>query len=215
MIVTVCGEKGGTAKTTTATNLAAIRAAAGRDVLLLDTDTQASASSWALTRSERSIVPRIATFQKFGTGLREEIADLSKRYQDIIIDAGGRDSVEMRVALTKSDVAVLPFQASAFDVWTVPRMDDLIRSAEAMNEKLRVLAYITRASTNPGNTDVADAQELLRDYPSMPLAVAVMCDRLSYKRASGKGLSVVEHKADKLAIAEMTKLYKEVFNDAK
>lgn len=213
MIVTVCGEKGGTAKTTAATNLAAMRAASGRDVLLIDTDTQGSASGWALTRSEAKIGPRIATIQKFGKGLREEIADLSKRYQDIIIDAGGRDSVEMRVALTKSDVAVLPFQASNFDIWTLPRMSELVQAAEAMNEKLRVLAVVTRASTNVSSTDVDDAKELLQDYPSLPSAIAVIRERVAFKRAAGMGMSVVEHNSDEKAIAEIEQLYKEVFSN--
>lgn len=212
MIVTVCGEKGGTAKTTAATNLAAMRASAGRDVLLIDTDPQGSASGWALTRSEGKIVPRIATIQKFGKGLREEIVDLSKRYQDIIIDAGGRDSVEMRVALTKSDVAVLPFQASDFDIWTLPRMSELVQAAESMNDALRVLALITRASTNAASTDVADAKELLQDYPSLPLAAAVIRERVAFKRAAGMGMSVVEHHTDEKAITEIEQLYKEVFN---
>ena len=38
MIILIGGEKGGTGKTTIATNLAALRAMAGRDVLLVDTD---------------------------------------------------------------------------------------------------------------------------------------------------------------------------------
>ena len=38
MIILIGGEKGGTGKTTIATNLSAMRALAGRDVLLVDTD---------------------------------------------------------------------------------------------------------------------------------------------------------------------------------
>lgn len=212
MIITVCGEKGGTGKTTIATNLAAMRAASGRDVLLIDTDPQGSASAWALTRGEANIVPRVATIQKFGKGLREEVADLSTRYEDIFIDAGGRDSVEMRVALSKSDVAVLPLQASAFDVWTLPRMAELISTVESMNERLRVLAVITRALNHASNTDVGDAREMLKDFPMLPQAVAVIRDRIAFKRAGGMGLSVVEQNIDEKAIFEISQLYKEVFN---
>ena len=43
MIVLIGGEKGGTGKSTVATNLAAIHAIVGKEVLLLDTDGQASA----------------------------------------------------------------------------------------------------------------------------------------------------------------------------
>ncbi len=94
-IILVGGEKGGTGKTTIATNLAVMRAAAGRDVVLIDTDPQGSASGWCYTRDEAGLAPRIASVQKFGKGLARELEDLSMRYQDIIVDAGGRDSVKL------------------------------------------------------------------------------------------------------------------------
>ena len=59
MIVLIGGEKGGTGKTTLATNLAQMRAARGRDVLLVDTDKQESASAWASLRAEEGIEPTI------------------------------------------------------------------------------------------------------------------------------------------------------------
>jgi len=97
MIILIGGEKGGTGKTTIATNLAAMRALAGRDVLLIDTDPQGSANYWAQSRDELEITPRVSCVQKFGKGLPAEVKDLAKRYQDIIIDAGGRDSVELQI----------------------------------------------------------------------------------------------------------------------
>ena len=60
MVILIGGEKGGTGKTTLATNLAALRAQSGKDVLLLDTDVQASASYWAQIRDERDITPRVS-----------------------------------------------------------------------------------------------------------------------------------------------------------
>jgi chromosome partitioning protein len=98
-IILIGGEKGGTGKTTLAVNLAALRALKGRDVLVMDTDIQASASDWAQTRDETAVTPRVACIQKFGKGLQTEAHDLAKRYQDLIIDAGGRDSLELRAAL--------------------------------------------------------------------------------------------------------------------
>ncbi len=74
MIILIGGEKGGTGKTTLATSLAANRALAGRDVLLIDTDTQGSASYWAQSRGESEARPRrVACVQKFGKGLQAEV----------------------------------------------------------------------------------------------------------------------------------------------
>ena len=46
MIITVGGIKGGSGKSTVATNLAVLRARAGRDVLLVDADGQETASDF-------------------------------------------------------------------------------------------------------------------------------------------------------------------------
>jgi cellulose biosynthesis protein BcsQ len=61
MIIVIGGEKGGTGKTTLATNLAAKRALAGRDVLLIDTDAQDILTDFAhLALSGVTIRDRIA-----------------------------------------------------------------------------------------------------------------------------------------------------------
>jgi chromosome partitioning protein len=89
-IILIGGEKGGTGKTTLAVNMAAARAKAGHDVLVVDTDPQGSASYWTAAREEKKIEPRIPSVQKFGKTLASELRDLGKRYEEIIVDAGGR-----------------------------------------------------------------------------------------------------------------------------
>ena len=51
MVVTIGAEKGGVAKTRLATHIAALAAADGIDVVLLDTDKQGSATSWSRIRN--------------------------------------------------------------------------------------------------------------------------------------------------------------------
>lgn len=210
-IILVGGEKGGTGKTTLATNLAAMRAAEGRDVLLIDTDPQGSASFWAATRAEAGELVRVGSVQKFGKGLAGEIRDLATRYQDVVIDAGGRESIDLRAALTVAERAVLPVQASQFDLWTIEALAELIEQAQGFNPGLKPLVVISRASTNAASGDTDQAREFLADYPTLTLANAIIRDRVAFRRAAGAGKSVLEVAADPKAAAEIQQLYKEVF----
>lgn len=213
-IILIGGEKGGTGKTTLAVNLAALRALQGRDVLLIDTDIQASASYWAQTRDEAGIQPRVACIQKFGKGLQTEVRDLAKRYQDIVIDAGGRDSVELRAALVIAERVFIPIQPSQFDIWTLGRMDDLVKTAQGFNPELQAWVVISRASTNPSVNEVAEARSLLADFEHVQLSSAVIRDRIAYRKAARDGLSIEELKpTDPKAGEEIQALFQEVFHD--
>jgi chromosome partitioning protein len=214
MIVLVGGEKGGTGKTTIATNLAAKRALAGRDVLLLDTDPQGSANYWAQSRDESEAKPRrVACLQKFGKGLQAEVHDLARRYEDIVIDAGGRDSIELRAALVVSNKAYIPIQPSQFDIWTLDRMDELVSSAHGFNPDLKAWVFISRVSTNPSVHESQDAQEILADFSNLTLSGVAIRDRIAYRKAARDGLCVDELKPkDIKASEEMEALYVEVFD---
>lgn len=215
MIILIGGEKGGTGKTTIATNLAAKRALAGRDVLLIDTDQQGSANYWAQSRDESESKPqRVACVQKFGKGLQTEVMDLAKRYQDIVIDAGGRDSVELRAGLVVADKAYIPIQPSQFDIWTLDRMEALVSSAKGFNPNLGAWVVISRVSTNPSVHESQDAQEILADFENLQLSGSVIRDRIAYRKAARDGLSVDEVKPkDPKAAEEIEGLYAEVFDE--
>lgn len=211
-IILVGGEKGGTGKTTLATNLAAMRAADGRDVLLVDADQQGSASGWASTRGENGIEPRVACVQKFGMALSRELTDMIGRYEDIIVDAGGHDSVELRSASTVATTLVSPIQASQFDLWTINPLQEMIIQAQAHNPNLNVLVLMSRAPTNPNIKDVEEAAQLIKEAEGLKLANSVICERMIFRRAAGAGKSVVEHgpQSDR-GVAEMIALYNEVY----
>jgi chromosome partitioning protein len=214
MIILIGGEKGGTGKTTIATNLAAMRALAGRDVLLIDTDPQGSANYWAQSRDEENIAPRVACVQKFGKGLPKEVQDLAHRYQDIIIDAGGRDSVELRSALVVTQKAYIPIQPSQFDIWTLNQMDELVETAKAFNPGVQARVIISRSSTNPSVHESDDTGKLLDDFTNLDLADVTIRDRIAYRKAAKDGLAVTELKPkDAKAVEEMEALYREVFGN--
>ena len=211
MIVALLGEKGGTGKTTLATNLAGMRAAAGsgRDVLLIDADRQGSASYWAEKRSHQHAHLRaVQSVQKFGEGLMRTARDMARRYEDILIDAGAGDSREVEGALRVADMAIIPVQPAGLDVWTLGLIDDRVGEALAVNETLQSYVVLNRASPNPKDNDADGARQAIDGCVHLRLAKGLICDRVAVKRAAPAGLTVIEYKPfDAKAAFEMQQLY--------
>ncbi len=212
-IVLFGGEKGGTGKTTLATNMAAMLALQGKDVLLLDTDRQGTASFWATVREDTEIEPRIACVQKFGKGLASQVRDLADRYDEIVIDAGGRDSMELRYSLGVADRAYIPVQPFQFDIWTIRQMDELVEMAQGVNENLQAYLLLNRVSTNPAVREDQETRDFFEqeNFQHLTLMDTVLRDRIAFRKSGRDGLSVVEWKQDKKAANEMNQLYKEVY----
>ena len=212
-IVVFGGEKGGTGKTTLATNIAAMLALQGKDVLLLDTDRQGTASFWSTVREEEKIDPRVACVQKFGKGLPAQIRDLAERYDEIIIDAGGRDSLELRYALGVADRAYIPVQPFQFDIWTIRQMDTLVEMAKSLNENLETFIILNRVATNPAIREDQETREFIaqEDFQHLNLAESMIRDRIAFRKAARDGLAVLEYGQDRKAVAEMNQLYEEIY----
>jgi chromosome partitioning protein len=214
MIVLIGGEKGGPGKTTLATNLAAMRTQITNDLLLIDTDKQLTASFWCSTREDNNISPRISSIQKFDKAVRTETLYLHKKFQDIIIDAGGRDSPELRGSLLVADKAIFPLRPSQFDLWTLGRLNTLVDTALDINNKLQAYIILNQVSTNPNVKEAEEAKSFIHEFPNLKLLNMIISERIIFRRAAIQGMSVVEYKPEDLkASEEILKFYKEVFND--
>lgn len=211
-IILVGGEKGGTGKTTIATNLATLRARAGRDVLLIDTDAQGSAAMWAQVRAEEGARPTITCVQVHGKGVAAEVRKLAPRFDDVVIDSGGRDSIELRQAMLVANVMVIPARPSQFDLHGIVATDRVVSDAKGFNASLRALVVINCATAHATSTDALDMAAVIRDIPGLTLARSVIKDRVSFRRAARDGLCVAEYlPQDNSAIDEMEQLYRETF----
>lgn len=212
MIVLIGGEKGGPGKTTIATNIAAMRTNDINDVLLVDTDRQPTSSYWCSMREDKGIKPRVASIQKYDKAVRTEISELKKKFSDIIIDAGGRDSPELRGSLLVCDKAIFPLRPSQFDLWTLGRLNTLVEVALAINDNLKAYVVINQSSPNPAVREAEEMKEFLSEFENIKLLNTVLCERIVYRRAALNGMAVTEYKPEDIkANEEMNALYQEIF----
>lgn len=217
MIVLVGSDKGGTGKTTVATNLAVLCAARGQDVLLVDTDSNVSSTVWSSVReaSERPNLPKITCMSKTGPSTGYDIAKLRDKFDTIIVDAGGRDSLELRAATMIADRMVIPVKPSQFDIWTLTPMEQMLYDARARgNEALRPLVCVNLASPNPSLREDREVREYLREcHQTLGVAQTTIHERVSFRRAAREGVAVCELAAGDNAKAahEIQALYDEVF----
>lgn len=192
MIILIGGEKGGTGKTTVATNLSACLASGGRDVLLVDADRQGTARWWCDRRQDSEGVASVQCVQKFGR-LTATIRDMAARFDDVIIDCGGQDSDELRSAMLVAEVMFIPVQASILDLVTLEHVTELVESAQMTNTELRAHVFLSRAPTNQRSEEKAALQALQQVLPEgiSPLKT-VIHDRRAFRDAAKSGKGVLE-----------------------
>ena len=213
MIITVGGIKGGSGKSTVATNLVVLCSLEGRDVLLVDADTQTTSSDFSLQRNNKTNGNAGFTCIKLaGQAVRTETLRLADKYQDIIIDTGGRDTTSQRAALTVSDVLLAPFQPSSFDLWSLEQTELLYTEMQPANAKLKGYTFLNKAE--PRGPDNEEAAEMLREVQTLQfLDNIALVYRKAYRTAAGSGLAVTEVKPrDDKAIKEFLTLYRHLFN---
>lgn len=193
MKLLIGSEKGGTGKSTVATNLAVEYAIRGNAVLLVDADKQRSAAKWSAYREEDGHAPRVISVEKLGA-INETIAELSTHYDVTIVDVAGKDSSELRSAMIVADQLVLTTQSSQFDLDTIEDMNELVGQARILNPKLRARALLTRVPTNWFETESTDGRGYLSSFENIELLESQIHERKVYRDAVSKGQSVVELK---------------------
>lgn len=211
MVIVVGGIKGGSGKTTVATNLAVMRAASGRDVLLVDADRQGTASDFSALRDEmRAGTARYRWVQLVGRAVQAEAPRLIRAAGDVIFDTDGQDADTQMSALALADVLLVPFVPRSFDFWTLDRVVARTEEARSRNRTLRACAFLNRVDARRRANDEAD--EVLGEGGVLEVLPVRLGSRKAYGVAAAQGRAVTELRPpDKKAREEVETLYACVF----
>jgi chromosome partitioning protein len=212
MILTVGNIKGGVGKTTLALNLAIARAAQGRDVLLIDGDEQQTALTFTELREVQLGQLGYTAVALTGASLRSQVRQLAPKYDDLIIDAGGRDNGSLRAALVVSDALLAPVQPRSFDIWAIDQMSELVQEARELNERLQ--AYLVLNAADAQGRDNEEALAVLRARAGFTLLPFTIGRRKAFPNAAALGRSVLEQSPrDPKATQELMALLAALYDD--
>jgi chromosome partitioning protein len=213
MVIVVGGVKGGSGKSTVATNLAILRAKDGRDVLLVDQETSSDFTQLRNERMESQGGAGYTSIKLTGHAVRAQVQRLAEKYEDIVIDTGGRDTTSQRAALTVADLLLVPFVPRSFDVWTIERVAAMVSEMLPANPKLKAFTFLNRADSR--GQDNSDAADVLKASLTSEIEFidVVIGSRKAFGNAAAEGLAVTELRSiDPKAVEEMTSLYRYAFD---
>lgn len=208
--------KGGIGKSTNAVQIAVGRARQGKDVLLVNADRQSSSSKAIDRRDAAGITPSVTLVAyPDGDQLRTQVLRQAGKYDDIIIDAGGRDSSALRHAMMIADIMLVPilpgdFELDALEDELVP----LIREIQAArgDNPLPIYAYLNMAEAKKFSSDNLDTRKAIERFPELQLLDLNIVKRKSIAAASVRGLAVQEMKVkDYKAVKEIDALLATLF----
>jgi chromosome partitioning protein len=175
----------------------------------VDTDRQITASNWVDRRNASEGLSQIHCAEKHGN-VFHALRDLSERYAEVIVDAGGRDSEELRTALVAAHILYVPLRASQPDLETSVHMNELVTLARGMNPALEARLVISMAPTNPVINEAEQARELLQELPAFKMSDVIIRDRKVYRDAMSDGRGVIEMDNPKASF-EIEALAREIY----
>jgi chromosome partitioning protein len=205
MILAVVNQKGGTGKSTVATNIASCFAAEGREVLLIDADTQHTALDWRADRPNDQ--PLLQAIGLPVRNLHQELEPFRRKYEVIIIDGGGRITATARAAVMASDFIIVPILPSKPDLLST---QDFFR--EVINEVTAVKDIQGAILINQVQTGTLINREVREHLKELhyPVFDTVLHLYVAYKEAMAAGLSVIEYDPKSKAAQEMAAFFHEL-----
>ena len=201
-VITVAQQKGGSGKTTLTVNLAVDLASRGHKVAIIDTDPQGSLGRWFMARRELMSDPGMEFSTSSAWGVEYEVGKLAGAYDFVLVDTPPKADSDLRPALRKASLVLVPVATSHVDLWATESVLDLARRA---NTPAMLVLNRTRVGTRLG-VEIAEAAAKIDTL----LAKNTLANRILYAETLGRGQGVQDVAPKGPAAAEVAALTQEI-----
>jgi chromosome partitioning protein len=204
-IIALLNEKGGTGKSTLATNIATALHRQGRRVVLVDADPQGTARDWRAASPDDADLPPVLAIDR-AQNLAKSLAALAADV--VVIDSPAKAENMAAAIIRAAHVALVVIQPSAADVWASAAAVKLIQGKRELGGEIEAAFLVNRAS---GLTNISKTitEGSWNDYEGVEQLTATVGNRVSFANAMAAGLSVLDM-PDAAAKTEILNIIKEL-----
>lgn len=199
-IISITNQKGGCGKTIACTMLAGELVSRGYRVLIVDADSQATATAWSMAAPDEAPFPvTVINLAQYAEKMHREIQKQLENYDFILIDCPpSLEALASQSALLVANLAIVPIPPSPGDLWAARGVKTLIDKAKAINDDLKTA--ILPNKVNRTSLSVAIMRKL--ETFGIPLMTSRLSNRVAYQEALIAGVSVRDLGRDARPAAE-------------
>jgi chromosome partitioning protein len=207
MIITFASSKGGVGKSTTCAAIASALAIGGDRVLLIDLDQNRTLERWSRKAPIEGLSVAAIEPNKFGAFFREKSS--SGEFEHICIDMPGSREVTLFKVLARSDLVVIPAQASEPDLReALVVVSDIRDVGETTGRAIPYRLLLTKVY--PLRTRVTDFAYAELARLGLPLFRTALVERSAYREMFLNGQPPTVTEAGKGAGLEVENLLAEI-----
>jgi len=191
--ILVLNPKGGSGKTTIATNLASYFASLGDRLLLSDNDSQGSSTRWLKKRTQdQPFIHGVAAFERNSRMTRAWQMRIPADAGHVVVDTPAALSAQEMPEMTRgADAIIVPVLPSDIDIHAFSKcIADLLLIAKVRRDENRLGVVANRVKRN-----TLVFQSLMRFLETLRIpVVATLRDSQNYVRAAEQGVGIHEMK---------------------
>ena len=202
--ITIAQQKGGAGKTTIAVQLAVALSQSGKRIGVIDIDPQGSLARWFEVRAAlvEDGPQAIAMIHASGWRLSTELDRMKRTCDVVLIDSPPHAETDVRIAVRAADLVLVPIQPSPMDLWATQATLD-----QAKKESTPVMMVFNRT---PTRGKLVDAVRKKITEMDVPVAQAVLGNRVAFASSMMEGKGVVESHSRQSAAKEIRALAQEI-----